>query len=92
MPKARLRGDKMAMPCSVDTDKGLQKGVLVPNKWVELPEELWQMLRYKFGRGNPTTPALDPDANEKNPHGLNEVGETREESVFDHEVIIEFKR
>lgn len=48
--RVRLRGANYALPCCVSLKKGGEIRVtLQPNRWTEVPEEIYQMLKSKFG-------------------------------------------
>lgn len=48
--RVRLRGADYALPCTVMGEKREISVVLQPNRWTEVPEEIYQMLKQKFGR------------------------------------------
>lgn len=48
--RVRLRGADHALPCTVMGENREISVTLQPNRWMEVPEEIYQMLKSKFGR------------------------------------------
>lgn len=48
--RVRLRGANYALPCTVSMRGKEISVVLQPDRWTEVPEEIYQMLKGKFGR------------------------------------------
>lgn len=48
--RVRLRGADYALPCTIMGENREISITLQPNRWTEVPEEIYQMLKHKFGR------------------------------------------
>ena len=48
--RVRLRGANYALPCTVSCDGREYSIVLQPNRWTDVPEPIYAMLKHKFGR------------------------------------------
>ena len=47
--RVRLRGASYALPCTVSCDGREYSVTLQPNRWTDVPEPIYQMLKHKFG-------------------------------------------
>ena len=88
--QVRTRNIGYSLPCSIDVKGSNPIRVdIPPNRWTLVPDEVYDMLKQKFG-GEPRTHLVpDANANQDHPHGKDEPAIVREE--VQETYIIEFK-
>ena len=88
--QVRTRNINHPLPCSVDVKgRGPIRIEIPPNRWTSVPDEIYVMLKQKFG-GEPRVHMVpDARANEDRPHAPGEAPIMQEE--IQETYIIEFK-
>ncbi len=88
--RVRLRGLKWSLPVTLDTEKrGRIHATIQPNRWTEVPEEIYTFLKTRFDSPR-YTEIPDVEANERNPHKPGEAPTYTKEEV-DPQFYLEFK-
>lgn len=86
--QVRLRYPDSDLPVTVNTEKGVFKSTLSPNRWVAVPYEVFDFLKSRYGVET-YRDVVDHDANQRSPHKVGEAPITRRERTSDY--IMEFK-
>lgn len=60
--RVRLRGADHALPCTISGGGREISVTLQPNRWTDVPEEIYQMLKQKFGRAQREVEVPDWDS------------------------------
>jgi hypothetical protein len=87
--RVRLRQSNHALEGAIDCEgKGLVRYRLEPERWTEVPEQVYHELKSIYGEPR-YTDVPDPDANERNPHSPGD-GQTAMRRDVIQEYLIEF--